>query len=172
MSCTSYKSLTINFIAPDIPPADGYLVKWRAAGDSVYQTVSPNPKNTPIVIPQVPSCANIEGTIQTACGNGNYGSPSAFVVAADTSSGVTCSYYVVANDSGLSQGAPSTNLVYTYMPCGATDFVIRQLAYGSETTPTYTTGICAQDKYGVTIISGSGTATKQGACSSDNPVNH
>lgn len=80
--CTTFKSLTINFTAPDIAPAEGYLVKWRVVGAANYTTVTPNPQNTPVIIPSVPSCSNIEGTIQTACGNGNFGSPLQFVAPA------------------------------------------------------------------------------------------
>ena len=79
--CTTYKSLTLSFIAPDIAPVNGYRVKWRTVGAPNYTVVTPNPLTTPIVIPQVPICDNIEGTIETSCGDNNYGAPVAFVVA-------------------------------------------------------------------------------------------
>lgn len=82
--CTTYRSLTLSFTAPELSPANGYRVKWRAVGDTNYNLVTPNPMTTPIVIPQVPVCTNVEGTIETSCGDGNYGNPVAFVVAPPT----------------------------------------------------------------------------------------
>lgn len=167
MSCTNYKSLTLNFTAPSIPPADGYLVKWRVAGDANYTTVTPNPKNTPIVIPQVPACANIEGTIQTACGNGNYGSPLQFVVAPDPNSVSTCAYYSVVNNSDNPDDIATSDLWVRYKPCGSDTFVSLRIPSG---TLAIATGICADVMYGVTKVSGTaGTITKEGPCSNDNP---
>lgn len=79
--CTTYRSLQLTFTAPELPPANGYRVKWRAVGAATYNTLSPNPSTLPIVIPQVPVCTNVEGTIEASCGDESYGAPVSFVVA-------------------------------------------------------------------------------------------
>lgn len=81
MSCTTFKSVKIEFTEPTIRPADGYIVKYRIVGDSSYTTLSPNPKSSPIVIPSIAACANVEGTI-TATADDVLGDPVAFVIAA------------------------------------------------------------------------------------------
>lgn len=83
MSCTTFKSVTINFTEPAIKPANGYIVKYRIAGTSTYTTLSPNPMSSPAVIPNIESCANVEGTISTNC-DGNVGMSVSFVASAPT----------------------------------------------------------------------------------------
>jgi hypothetical protein len=107
-NCTTYKSIQIDFTAPDISPAEGYRVKWRVAGTSAYTTVSPNPTTSPIVIAQVPVCTNLEGTIEASCGNGNYGAPVAFVVAADATASGSGGTITGTNSANCSGGATGT----------------------------------------------------------------
>lgn len=108
MSCTTYKSIQIDFTAPSIAPAEGYRVKWRVAGTSAYTTVSPNPTTSPVVIAQVPVCTNLEGTIEASCGNGNYGSPVAFVVAADATASGGNGTITGTNSANCNGGATGT----------------------------------------------------------------
>lgn len=71
--CTITKTLQIAFTPPSTLPTNGYIVKWRIVGATTWNTVSPNPTNSPVNIAAVPACENIEGTIQTNCGGGNTG---------------------------------------------------------------------------------------------------
>lgn len=104
LPCTTYKTLTIAFATPDVPPSGGYIVKWRPVGSTNWNTVTQN--QNPITIAGVPSCYNIEGTIQANCGNGNLGSIVNFAV---TSSSTQC------RNVQLTQSA-----TYTYTACGTT----------------------------------------------------
>lgn len=81
MPCTTYRSVQIDFTEPAIKPANGYVVKWRVIGTTEWNTLSPSPKGTPAIIPYVPDCANIEGTIATLC-DGATGSTIQFVAQA------------------------------------------------------------------------------------------
>lgn len=80
-TCTTLKTLQIAFTPPSPAPAAGYIVKWRKVGDLLFNTVSPNPIGSPVNIPNVEACGNIEGTIQTNCGGGNSGLVATFYVA-------------------------------------------------------------------------------------------
>lgn len=78
MPCTTYKSIQIEFTEPDIKPAKGYIVKYRIVGTTEYTTLTPNPMSSPVVIPYILSCSNVEGTIATNC-DGAVGSTVQFV---------------------------------------------------------------------------------------------
>lgn len=87
MSCTTFRSVIIDFTEPAIKPANGYLVKYRIAGASNYTTLTPNPMSSPAIIPNVEACSNVEGTISTSC-DGNVGLSVSFV-ASSTSTSIT-----------------------------------------------------------------------------------
>ena len=87
MPCTTFKSVIIDFTEPAIKPANGYIVKYRIAGASSYTTLTPNPMASPAIIPNIESCANVEGTISTSC-DGAVGSSVSFV-ASSTSTSIT-----------------------------------------------------------------------------------
>jgi len=60
-------TLTINFTPSSSAPANGYLVSYRQAGDSVYTQVSPNPMSSPVVISNLDGTKAYEGFIQSVC---------------------------------------------------------------------------------------------------------
>lgn len=70
MACPITRTLTVNFV-PNGTPANGYRVKWRVVGTSSYTTATGPFTSSPITIPSVPACDNIEGTIEGNC-NGTY----------------------------------------------------------------------------------------------------
>ena len=101
--CDKYRVLSLSFAPPEIEPANGYNVQWRPVGTTEWNTVV-GILNNPILIPNVPACYNIEGTIQANCGDGNYGKTSYFAVSGSVK---TCFLYALA-------GAGTT---YTYTSC-------------------------------------------------------
>lgn len=102
-NCSTFRSLQVAFTAPTIAPANGYVVKWRPVGTPTWNTVSQN--QNPVVIAGVPTCFNIEGTIQADCGGGNLGNPVVFSV---TSSSAECRSLRLLDTAA-----------YTYIPCGS-----------------------------------------------------
>lgn len=137
MACTTYKSIQIDFTPPSIAPAEGYRVKWRVAGTSAYTTVSPNPTTSPVVIAQVPVCTNLEGTIEASCGNGNYGSPVSFVVAADAAasgSGGTITGTSSANCNGGSTGTIVTTNAFQKVQLTTTYYSLTGTMQGATLT--------------------------------------
>lgn len=60
-------TLTISFTPPSSTPGNGYLVKYRQAGESAYTQVSPNPMSSPVVISNVDGTKAYEGIIQSVC---------------------------------------------------------------------------------------------------------
>ena len=86
--CTTFRSVIVDFTEPEIKPANGYIVKYRIAGASTYNTLSPNPMGSPAVIPNVEACSNIEGTISTSC-DGSIGLAASFVASSSSISTVT-----------------------------------------------------------------------------------
>lgn len=102
LPCATYKTLEVSFNEPAIPPANGYVVKWRVVGSTNWNTVNQN--QNPITIASVPACSNIEGTIQADCGGGNLGNAIVFSVAGQTQQ---CYTFQLLNTG-----------IYTYTPCG------------------------------------------------------
>lgn len=134
--CSSYKTLVVNFNAPAIPPANGYKVSWRVVGESWIDV--PNQFNNPITISNVPTCYNLEVSVQADCGDGNLGTA---VIVAVTGVGSNC-YNFILLDNGT----------YFYKPCGIE--VEEQIVVNENFPPT----ICATDG---TVRGGSFTRTVQ-----------
>jgi hypothetical protein len=129
--CSTFKTLQISFTAPIVPPANGYIIKWRPVGTTDWNFVYQN--QNPIVIAGVPSCYNIEGSVRADCGDGNLGNEVVFAVSS-TANG--CKSYIL-NDNGT----------YSYVPCGQVEPVdINNLA----SSPT---AVCAVEG---TVTSSSG----------------
>jgi hypothetical protein len=101
--CDKYRVLSLSFAPPEVEPANGYNVQWRAVGNTEWNTIV-GILNNPILIPNVPACYNIEGTIQANCGDGNLGKTSYFAVSGAVK---TCFLY--------SLGTNGTT--YTYTSC-------------------------------------------------------
>lgn len=81
-NCSTYKTLEVDFDSPLFAPANGYVVKWRPVGTVNWNTVIQN--QIPVIVAGVPTCFNIEGTIQADCGNGNLSNPVVFSVSSTT----------------------------------------------------------------------------------------
>ncbi len=107
--CDKYRVLTLAFVPPAIEPLNGYFVKWRAVGNTDWNTIE-KLISTPILIPNVPACYSIEGTIQADCGDGNLGKPSSFAVSAAAKS---CFLYTLGTNG----------TTYTYVSCSTNDSV-------------------------------------------------
>lgn len=137
MSCSTFKTLQVSFAAPAIAPANGYLVKWRAVGETAWNQVTQF--GNPVVISGVPACFNIEGTIQADCGNGSLGLPINFSATGGTA---VCYNFTLLNTGN-----------YTYVPCGEVDQTIT--VSNNSNSPT---SVCAKDG---TVVGGSFTRTTQ-----------
>lgn len=138
MSCSTYKTLSINYTDPLLEPANGYIVKWRVAGDISWTTVSGIYGN-PIQLANIPACFNIEGTIQADCGNNSLSNPVSFAISA-TAKGC---YTHVLVDTG----------VYTYTPCNQ----VQPVTINNLSASPYS--VCAVDG----SVSG-GSYTRQNSC--------
>jgi hypothetical protein len=110
MSCSTYRTLSIRYDEPEIAPANGYVIKWRIAGDLAYTTVSSLYGN-PLQITNIPTCYNIEGTVQADCGSGNLGTPVNFAVSATA---IGCYTFELLESR-----------TYTYTPCNQSGSVSR-----------------------------------------------
>jgi hypothetical protein len=127
MSCSTYRTLSIRYDEPEIAPANGYVIKWRIAGDLTYNTVSSLYGN-PLQITNIPTCYNIEGTVQADCGGGNLGTPVNFAV------------------SGTSVGCYNFELLetrtYTFTPCNQTAPIS---VFNNASDPLVDRTVCALD---------------------------
>ena len=70
--------LTIAFTPPSPAPANGYRVRYRKVGTTSYNTISPYPTTSPVVITGLENGVNYEGTIEAACDGGLFSSVVAF----------------------------------------------------------------------------------------------
>lgn len=105
MSCSTYRTLSISYNDPVVQPQNGYVIKWRIAGNTSWNTVTGLFGN-PLQITNIPTCYNIEGTVQSDCGNGNLGTAVNFAVSATA---VGCYNFTL-----------SDNTTYTFTPCNQT----------------------------------------------------
>lgn len=105
LGCTTTRTLQISFTPPALAPANGYIVKWRTVGDSAWNTVSPAPSASPVIIGVVPACGNIEGTIQTNCGGGVAGPVTNFLA---TGLGYPISYSLLKTTTCTGSGTSLT----------------------------------------------------------------
>jgi len=142
--CSVFKTAQITLTPPAIAPVNGYKVKWRVIGDSTW-TILPNQFTNPINIVGVPSCYNIEVSIQADC-DGGAGTEIIVPVSGAT---ITC-YSFVLNDVGM----------YTYTPCGTTTPVVISIT-GGMTTLEKT--VCAVDNTVIPMTPGL-TFTKGALC--------
>lgn len=127
MACNNFKTLQLDFTEPDVPPANGYLIKWRTVGSSNWNEVMSN-NGTPIYVPNVPICQNIEGTIQANCGNGNFGTEIGFAVSAQQGS---CYTFILLDAAE-----------YSYIPCAGSETLIITV---NPSNPVEQRTICALD---------------------------
>jgi len=101
--CSSYKTITIILQAPDVAPANGYSVRWRVVGSTIWNDY-PVQYGTTISVIGVPACYNIEVGIKANCDGG--AGTEVFTLVQGTNS--NCYVYTL-ND----------NTIYSYTPCGA-----------------------------------------------------
>lgn len=73
--------LTIAFTAPSPAPVNGYRVRYRKVGTTSYNTISPYPTASPVVITGLENGVNYEGSIEAACADGLFSSVVAFSAA-------------------------------------------------------------------------------------------
>jgi hypothetical protein len=70
-SCTATRTLSVSFTPASPAPANGYIVKWKRASDTIYTTLSgANPTSSPVIIPNVPACEDVNVIVQSSCGGG------------------------------------------------------------------------------------------------------
>lgn len=104
--CLNIGALQITLSLPlgTVLPANGYKIKYRPVG-TLDWTYAPNQNQNNISITNVPLCTGIEGTIQSDCGDGNYGIEYAFYAPAPP---LPCKTYRLTG----------ANLSYTFYMCG------------------------------------------------------
>lgn len=84
--CPITKTLTVSFTGSNPAPSNGYKVGYRKLGSTGnYTFVSPNPTTSPVVIPNVPVCEDLQVMIQSECDNSQVSSPQTQTVTAYTS---------------------------------------------------------------------------------------
>lgn len=121
--CSTYKTLTILATVDSTAPLNGYVVKWKVSGTSVYNTVANQP-GPMLYVANVPACANIEGTVQTDCAGG-LGTAVPFSVSSSVQNCVSFTLLQTAT--------------YSYIPCASSTAVEIN---NSASSPTV---ICAKD---------------------------
>lgn len=72
-------TLTVDFVEPTPAPVNGYVVKYRKVGETVWSMVTPNPTSSPVVISDLDN-TSYEGTVRSDCGSGITGLEVAFAV--------------------------------------------------------------------------------------------
>jgi len=88
-------TLTISFTPANPAPSNGYRVRyWATSSPDIVTTVSPNPTSSPVTISGL-IFNSYAGTIEAACGGGNYSSITSFSASTSgTSYNAISTYYI------------------------------------------------------------------------------
>jgi hypothetical protein len=92
-------SLTIAFTPPSPAPSNGYRVKYRKVGTTSWNTVSPYPTSSPVIITGLENGVSYETTIESSCDAGVF-SPLIAITAPNTKSFVSCGASLSNNYTG------------------------------------------------------------------------
>lgn len=123
-------TLTLNFTS-DNNPTNGYIVKYRQVGTTDYSTQLAT--SSPITIEGLGSGVSYEGTIQADCGNGRYGTLTAFT------SNVPAKFNVSRDPSSASNACSSTNYNYVFYAASAVLQTQMQLYTDRDLNSAFTT---------------------------------
>lgn len=84
-ACPITKTVTVNFTGSNPAPSNGYIVGYKKAGSLLgYTYVSPNPTSSPVSIPNVPVCEDLEVVMQSQCDNSQVSAPQTTTISAYT----------------------------------------------------------------------------------------
>jgi len=82
-------TLTITFAETSPDPQGGYRIKyWPTNSPASVTTITPNPTSSPVVISGL-NGTSYTGTVEAACGGGNYSTPATFTGVAGSSGAAT-----------------------------------------------------------------------------------
>lgn len=85
-ACPITKTVTVNFTGSNPAPSNGYIVGYKKAGSLLgYTYVSPNPTSSPVSIPNVPVCEDLEVVMQSQCDNSQVSAAQTTTISAYTS---------------------------------------------------------------------------------------
>lgn len=96
MACPVTKSLTVSFTPPNPTPSNGYRIKWRVVGTSTYTTAVGPFLSSPATLTNIPTCEDIEGTVESSCG-GSFSSVATFTVSKEAT--YTCADQVTGSNA-------------------------------------------------------------------------
>jgi hypothetical protein len=119
-------TLTITFAETSPDPQGGYRVTYWPTGSPASATViTPNPTSSPVVITGL-NGTSYSGTVEAACGGGNYSTPATFTGTAGSSGAAT-----------LAVGTTCSNGYGNYTLTGTVGNIVRvRLAISGLLTPT------------------------------------
>lgn len=90
-------TLTVTFAETSPDPQGGYRVTyWPTNSPSSAIVVTPNPTSSPVVITGL-SGTSYSGTVEAACGGGNYSTPASFTGVAGSSGAATLATSIVCS---------------------------------------------------------------------------
>ena len=120
-SCTSTRDLSVSFTAASPAPANGYIIKWKKASESIYTTLpGANPTSSPVTIYNVPACEDINVIVQSSCGGGLVSSEVS-TVATGLNYGLKCDCSYEGNTSDMNYYQyPNIPLVFGSTQNGST----------------------------------------------------
>jgi len=139
MACPVTRTITINFNPSTPAPANGYRVRWRNVGSANY-IIAGTYTSSPVVLPNIPMCVAVEGTIENSCGNNDYSSSTLWSVPALSStkcsnilvrSKLSPSFYIYPKELIDVDNSSSTNISLNYI---ANDTPNRFTVYNSDNT--------------------------------------
>lgn len=126
-------TLTITFAETNPDPQGGYRVTyWPTSSPASAIVVTPNPTSSPVVITGL-NGTSYSGTVEAACGGGNYSTPASFTGTAGASGAAT-----------LSVGIPCSSGYGNYNLTGTVGNIVRvRLGISGLLSPTSTAWLSA-----------------------------
>jgi hypothetical protein len=126
-------TLTITFAETNPDPQGGYRIKyWPTNSPASVTTITPNPTSSPVVISGL-NGTSYTGTVEAACGGGNYSTPATFTGVAGSSGAAT-----------LATGTACSSGYGNYILTGTVGNVVRlRLSISGLISPTSTAWLSA-----------------------------
>ena len=167
-NCRTLRNIIVSFTPEPVPPAEGYVLRWRSIID---ESVIPNivsaytvinvPKICPgtYVIEAVPRCCKIQVEMTASCGFSQFGTTRSITIDANAT------YAATFSTAGIAVPCNSVNGMYTVNINGTPNQMLKlRLTFGgniAHNSLNGTNGTCAYLYGEITATDGTNTSTQQ-----------
>ena len=104
-SCSTFKSVGLQFTPPSVAPLYNYEVQWRTVDSYGYPGLwnieNKECINGTITLNAIPTCCNVVGTVKAKCGENQYGQSASFTIPASATYNANIIFVSCTQQSGI-----------------------------------------------------------------------